>query len=74
MDYVDEFCKLNYDNNRKVMILDLIRYKEENMATILLNEKINVIYKELSNRIDDLTPKKEVKEKKKVAWKGFGGQ
>lgn len=73
MDYVDAYCKKVYDNNRKLMILDLIRYKEENIPLILLNNKINLIYEDLHNRVSKLEIKKEepkVEVKKKV-WKGF---
>ena len=70
MDFVDEFCKEHYDNNRKVMILDLIRYKNENTPLMLLNEKINFIYQELNTQIQKLTSKEDKIEPKKI-WKGF---
>lgn len=71
MDFVDTFCKENYDNNRRLMILDLIRYKEENLPILIFNDKINFIYKELHDRLSKLeTKKEELKEQKKV-WKGF---
>jgi len=73
MRYVDEYCKKFYDNNRKLMILDLIRYKSENSAVILLDEKINFIYEDLYNRIQELKPREKKEEVKKREWKGFGG-
>jgi len=66
IDFVDEYCKARYDNNRKLMILDLIRYKEENVLFELLNEKINYLYDQINSK------KEEPKKEKKVSWKGFG--
>lgn len=71
MNLVDDFCKMNYDNNRKIMILDLIRYKSENIPINLLNDKINFIYNDLLEKID--IKKEKIKEKpKENKWKGFG--
>ncbi len=70
MNIVDTYCKDYYDNNRKLMIMDLIRYKEENIPITLLNDKINMVFETLSDKIK----KQEVKEEKKPKiskWKGF---
>ena len=71
MEYVDNFCKEFYDNNRKLMIMDLIRYKAENSAVLILDEKINFIYDELHNKIQEIKQKDNVVPIKKE-WKGFG--
>lgn len=71
MDTVDEYCKENYDNNRKLMVLDLIRYKEENIPIIILNDKINFLYEKLNIKIKSLEKEPDVSEKDKKTWKGF---
>lgn len=72
MEYVDSYCKERYDNNRKVMILDLIRNKEENIILNMLNEKINFVYNDLLEKYNQINPKIEKEEKpKKKVWKGF---
>ena len=70
MEAVDDYCKKIYDNNRKLMILDLIRYKEENLALNLLDDKLNFLFQE----VQKLQGKKEEPGKKKVSWKGFSGE
>ena len=74
---IDEFCKEHYDDNRKRMLLDLIRDRQENISTILLDDKITLIYEFLINRIEHLEKlisiNKEVEPtpKEKPTWKGF---
>jgi len=73
LNYVDNFCKEFYDNNRKLMILDLIRYKTENSAVILLDEKINNLYDYFENKINNLKEENKIEDKEnKKSWKGFG--
>lgn len=73
MDRVDEYCKLNYGNDRKKMILTLIHLVENHLIVNLLDEKINYISTELLNRIEELEKKISPNEKKsgKISWKGF---
>ena len=68
LNVVDEYCKQNYGNNRKLMIMDLIRYKDENVAIFLLNDKINYLYEEVQSLKGT---ENKVEEKKKYEWKGF---
>ena len=77
---IDDFCKEHYDDNRKRMLLDLIKDRQENISTILLDDKITLIYDTLLTRIeylektlnilheDKIEPKQEIK---KPTWKGF---
>jgi hypothetical protein len=72
MEYVDTYCKERYDNNRKVMILDLIKYKEEQLPFILLNEKMNFLFNDLNKKLKMLEKKEEKEEEPKPRkWKGF---
>ncbi len=71
MDCVDSFCKARYDNNRKLMILDLIRYKEENIPLTILNDKLNLMYSELSSLIKISEPEVKEEVKKKSVWGGL---
>lgn len=68
IDFVNTFCKEFYNDDRKLMILDLIRYKADNMALNILNEKIDFIYNDLLNRIDN---KEHIEDKKPNVFKGF---
>jgi hypothetical protein len=68
MDFVDEYCKERYDNNRKLMLLDLIRYKEENLAFALLYERILQLEELI---LENKKAKEEPEKKKKVSWKGL---
>jgi len=60
------------------MILDLIKYKTEELGLKLIDNKIEFIYEELFNRIVALEDKviekanEKPKEKVRPTWKGFG--
>lgn len=71
MDFVNTYCKERYDNNRKLMILDLIKYKEDNVLFNIVNEKINFIYERMLeyHREDN-----EDEEPIKKGWAGLGNK
>ena len=80
---IDKYCKENYDNNRRQMILDLIRYKNDDFKMKMLDDKIILIYNEFNTRlekleeylINNLNQKEQPKEvKKRPRWEGFGGK
>ena len=77
----DKYCKEHYNDNRRQMILDLIRYKEEDFKIKMLDDKIILLYNDFDTRIRKIedyliTVLKEnnqlTEEKKKPTWKGFG--
>lgn len=69
MKSVDEYCKKIYGNNRKLMIFDLIRYKDDNTAVTILNDKINFIYDDINKRLEAIEPSgKPVEKPKNTSW------
>lgn len=75
---VDEYCKLHFGNDRKKMILTLITLVENNVLYDALNDKLDLMFINLSEEIDnikkELNTEQTIKEKtkpKKVSWKGF---
>ena len=86
MDRVDEYCKANFGNDRKKMILTLITMMEDNVNIKLLNDKINFVvdlcnqeFEKIYGVLLDKDEKKQDKInnineeiEKKVSWKGFG--
>lgn len=70
MDFVDRYCKEMYGNNRKLMIMDLIRYKEENLPLVLINEKVDYLFQVINNKDSEDEQKQEHK-KVKGSWKGL---
>lgn len=78
MDFVDTFCKDCYDNNRKLMVLDLIKNKISKSEITILDDKLDYFAKFMSINLEtifkalDELKEKEPEKKKKVPWKGFG--
>ena len=80
MDRVDEYCKLNFGNDRKKMILTLISLVENNSLFATINDKLNLFAEHVSRDIKELyervakieaTLSPEVPRKRKISWKGF---
>jgi len=74
---IDDYCKLNFEDNRRQMILNLLRYYDGDTAVKLLDDKLYLIYEELTSRIEVLEKilqaavPKENDDIKKPVWKGF---
>jgi len=75
---IDEYCKNNFEDNRRQMILNLIRYYDGDTSVRLLDDKLLLIYEDLSGRIDKIEQylniianNEIIPEKKKTEWKGF---
>ena len=78
---IDNYCKDNFDDSRKHMVLTLIRYHEGDTNVRILDDKITLIYDNLLTRIETLEKmlavqvhaEKKLKEapKQRPTWKGF---
>ena len=51
---IDTYCKKKYDNNRRQMILDLIRQDEHDIFHQIIDDKMMLIYDNLNKRIESL--------------------
>lgn len=70
--YIDEFCKYNFENNRRLMVLALIKHYEDNVAVNLLDDKLALVYESINTRLENLEQGNITKEPiKKNTWKGF---
>ena len=72
---IDVFCKENFHDNRRRMILELIKEYNNNTAVRLLDDKLYLIYDDLSTRIEALEAQLKGNdtptESKRPVWEGF---
>lgn len=74
--FIDGYCKNNFSDNRKRMILSLLKYNG-GIALELLDDKLALIYEDLNARLlklefNDALETEELEEAaKKNTWKGF---
>jgi len=72
---IDDYCKNNFEDNRRQMILNLIRYYDGDTAVRLLDDKLFLIYEDVNNRLEILEKQSQQpvvdKPKEPIVWKGF---
>ena len=79
---IKRYCEDKYDGNRKLMILDLINYKNGETPLRIFDDKITLIYNEFSDRLIKMETafgammnhsqqEEEPVKKTRATWKGF---
>ncbi len=70
--YIDDFCKYNFEDNRRLMILALIKHYHDNIAVNLLDDKLALIYEHLNDRLENIeNGNTNTEPKKRPTWEGF---